>query len=142
MTSNEQLHEDLTAGITVPGLPLRLRAGLLTVIIAFLRKWITDGWLTQGEQIGCLPGQVRVFMRCVECQAVYPHWFATMTAAEVKRRGKLGCDRCGGLRLTPTRLSAWRSFYWFAIRGWLIRHVMLKRRIWDPRMVAMERELR
>ncbi len=107
---------------------------------AFFKKWITDGWLTTGPQIGCPENQIRVFMRCVQCQRVFPHWWASMTAAEVKKRGKLGC-RCGSLRVSPAIIPSWQSFYWYVIRGWFIRHVLFQERTWDPRMVAMERDL-
>lgn len=76
-----------------------------------------------------------------------------MTAAEVKARGRLGCDHCGGLRLTPTLLPSWRAFYWYVIRGWLVRYALplaigkvyakvQPKRVWDPRIVAMETDIR
>ena len=107
---------------------------------AFVKTWITDGWLTVGDQVACPPGQARMFTRCLQCGGVFPHWWASMTAAEVKKRGKIGC-RCGGLRIQPCLIPAWQSFYWFVIRGWLIRKVLLRARMWDPRMVVLEKDL-
>jgi hypothetical protein len=109
-------------------------------VVAFLKKWITDGWLTEGPQIGCPPNQLRTFAVCLTCKRVFPHWDASMTAAEAQARGFLGC-RCGGMKMQPVIIPAWQSVWWFVIRGWLIRHVLLRKRLWDPRIVALEREL-
>lgn len=110
---------------------------------AWAKKWITDGWLTVGEQIGVQPGQARMFTRCLQCGRVFPHWWASATAAEVKheRKGRIGCS-CGGLRIQPCLIPAWQSIYWFIVRGWLIRKVLFRRRLWDPRMVVMESDSR
>lgn len=102
-------------------------------------KFITDGWLTSGEQVACLPGQIKVFTRCIACGRVFPHWQANMTAAEARKRGRIGCA-CGGLRIQPVILPGWQSVWWFCIRGWLIRKVILRCRLWDPRMVVAESE--
>ena len=107
--------------------------------VAFLKRWVTDGWLTQGPQIGCPPGQVRAFAICLVCQRVFPHWHASMTAAEAKARGFIGC-KCGGMKIQPIRLPAWKSLYWFILRGWLIRKVLLKKERWDPRMPVLEHD--
>jgi len=102
---------------------------------------VTDGWITKGPQIHCEPGQIRVFMRCVGCNGVYPQWWASMTAAEIKKRGFIGC-KCGSLRLSPTILPSWKALWWFAIRGWFVRWFILRIPQWDPRMVALEKDLR
>lgn len=81
------------------------------------------------------------FARCMGCGAVYPHWHASMSAAEVKKRGFVGC-RCGNLKIQPSYLPAWRSFYWFVIRGWLIRKVVLRKSRWDPRLPVLFEEER
>ena len=106
---------------------------------AWFKKWVTDGWLTVGEQVGCEPGQARMFTRCIQCGRVFPHWWASMTVAEAKKRGRIGCS-CGGLRIQPCLIPTWQSVYWFVVRGWLIRKVILRARLWDPRMVVMEKD--
>jgi hypothetical protein len=109
-------------------------------VVTFLKKWITDGWLTHGPQIGCPANQVRSFACCVTCGRVFPHWWATMTAAEAKQRGYLGC-RCGSVRLQPVYIATWKSVWWFCVRGWLIRKVMLRKRVWDPRLPILEKDM-
>ena len=106
---------------------------------AWWKKWVTDGWLTAGEQIAARPGQALMFARCISCGRVYPHWLASMTADEVKQRGRVGC-LCGGLRIQPCLLPAWQSVWWFVVRGWLWRKVITRARLWDPRMVILERD--
>lgn len=113
----------------------------MTRFRAWFKKWVSDGLWTRGPQIGCPPNQVRVFIRCVKCQRVFPHWLASMKADEVKKRGRIGCD-CGSMQVSPSIIPSWQAFYWFVVRGWLIRHVLLKKPIWDPRMVALEHDLR
>lgn len=108
-------------------------------LVRFVKKWITDGWLTTGPQIGCPAHQVRAFAICLVCQRVFPHWHASMTAAEAKARGFLGC-KCGGMKIQPIRLPAWQSLYWFIVRGWLIRKVLLNKERWDPRMPVLEHD--
>lgn len=108
---------------------------------AWFKKWFLDGWITDGPQIACPPGEVRAFAECYHCRHVYPHWYASMTAAEAKARGFIGCAHCRGLRIQPVMIEPWRAFYWFAIRGWLIRKVLLKARLWDPRMPVLWQDL-
>jgi hypothetical protein len=109
---------------------------------AFFKTWVTDGWLTTGAQVACPPGQARMFTRCLQCGGVFPHWWASMTVEEIKQRGgKIGC-RCGGIRIQPCLIPAWQSIYWFVVKGWLIRKVLLRARVWDPRMVVLERDSR
>lgn len=108
-------------------------------MIKFLKKWLTDGWLTTGPQIGCPTGQVRAFAICLACHKVFPHWIASMTGAEAKARGFIGCP-CGGMKLQPIILPAWKSVWWFVIRGWLIRRVILRKQRWDPRMPVLEHD--
>ena len=103
----------------------------------WFKKWVLDGWITKGEQIACPKGEVRAFAHCHHCHKVYPHWFASMTAAEAKQRGYIGCGHCRSLRIQPVILPAWQSIWWFVIRGWLIRKVIFKRRLWDPRMPVL-----
>ena len=105
---------------------------------AWFKTFVSDGLWTSGPQIAMPKGvQAMMFARCIQCHAIFPHWLASMTAAEVKARGKIGCS-CGGLRIQPCIIPSWQAFYWFAIRGWLIRKVILRARSWDPRMVVME----
>lgn len=106
---------------------------------AWVKTWITDGWLTSGEQVHCEPGQARMFTRCIACGRIFPHWWANMTAAEAKRRGKMGCA-CGSIRIQPVIIPAWKSVWWFVFRGWLWRKVITRQRVWDPRMVVLERD--
>lgn len=107
---------------------------------SWLKKYVTDGWLTEGHQISCPPNQGRAFARCEKCHGIFPHWWASMTAAESRQRGFLGC-RCGGMKLSPARIPAWESIWWFCIRGWLVRHVILRKRLWDPRIVVMVNDI-
>lgn len=109
-------------------------------ILAFLKKWLLDGWITTGDQVACPPGLIKCFAVCYDCKRVFPHWNATMTAAEAKARGFLGC-KCGGMRLHPFTLPAWKSVWWFVVRGWLVRGVIQRKRVWDPRMPILEKDL-
>lgn len=106
-------------------------------MLAFLKKWVTDGWLTTGPQIGCPPHQVRAFAVCIMCHRVFPHWLACMTAEEARKRGYIGCT-CRGMKIQPVILPAWQSVWWFVVRGWLIRRVLLRKARWDPRMPVLE----
>lgn len=108
---------------------------------AWIKRWLLDGWVTQGPQVATLPGHVKCFTVCTQCRRVFPHWLASMKAAEAKKRGFLGC-KCGGLRIQPQMLPTYQSIWWFVIRGWLIRKVLLKKDRWDPRMVILEHEQR
>lgn len=107
---------------------------------SWIKKYLTDGWLTNGHQVACLPNHVRAFALCEKCRSVFPLWLATMTAAEAKSRGFLGC-KCGGMKLSPAIIPTWQSIWWFCIRGWLVRHVVLRKRIWDPRIVVMVEDI-
>lgn len=106
----------------------------------WFKRWFLDGWLTVGPQIGCPANQVRSFARCTLCGRVFPHWNASLTAKEAKARGFLGCQ-CGSMHLQPCLIPAWQSVWWFVIRGWLIRNVLFRRRLWDPRMPVLEKDL-
>lgn len=59
-----------------------------------------------------------------------------MTRQEVKARGRIGCT-CGGIRIQPTRLRIHKSVWWFFVRGWLIRKVLLRKHNWDPRVPVL-----
>ena len=109
-------------------------------MLTFLKRWVTDGWLTEGPQIGCPATQVRAFATCHTCGRVFPHWHATMTAKEAKARGFVGCA-CGSMKIQPGLIPAWQSAWWFIVRGWLIRKVLLRKRTWVPRLPILEREL-
>lgn len=109
--------------------------GRLNRVYAFVKKWLLDGWLTEGPQIAVDAGHVKMFARCHKCRRVWPHWWSNCTAEEFKaeKRRRLGCP-CGSLQLSPCILPAWQSVWWFVVRGWLIRKVVLHARMWDPRM--------
>lgn len=110
-----------------------------STILRFLKKWVTDGWLTHGKPIATEPGQVKAFAVCIQCRAVYPHWDACMTAGEAKKRGYIGC-RCGCVKIQPARIPGWKAVWWFVVRGWFIRHVLWRRPRWDPRMPVLEND--
>lgn len=107
---------------------------------SWIKKYITDGWLTEGPQIGAPANQGRAFARCEKCGGIFPNWLASMTAAEARKRGKVGCY-CGGMRLSPARIPSWQSVWWFVFRGWLVRHVILRKRVWDPRITVLMHDL-
>lgn len=105
-------------------------------VLRWIKKWVLDGWITRGPQVSCPPNQIRAFTTCIQCRRVFPHWWASMNAAEAKERGFLGC-KCGGIRLQPQIIPAWQSVWWFVVRGWLIRKVIFRKRVWDPRMPVL-----
>ena len=106
----------------------------------WFKKWFLDGWLTTGHQVACSPGQIRAFTMCLTCNRVFPHWLASMTASEAKRRGKIGCA-CGGMKIQPVILPWYKSVWWFLVRGWLIRKLILRKRLWDPRLPVLHKEM-
>lgn len=107
---------------------------------SWFKKYITDGWITTGPQIATPSNLIRVFVCCNQCGRTLPGWVVMMSPAEVKARGFIGC-KCGSMYLRPSRISAFKSFYWFAVRGWLIRKILLNRNNWDPRIVGMSKDL-
>jgi hypothetical protein len=108
---------------------------------SWVKKYLTDGWITQGPQIATPPNLLRMFICCYACRRTMPAWSVMMTAEESRKRGYLGC-RCGSMQVRPARLRCFNSFYWFAIRGWLIRKIILKKQYnWDPRIVGLEKDL-
>lgn len=118
------------------------RAWVTTLRVAkWVRKWILDGWLTTGPQIATPPGITKMFCRCHECRRVWPHWYSNMTREEFRTQSRthLGCP-CGSLKLAPCYLPAYLSVWWFVVRGYLVRKVLLKKRVWDPRIPVMFRD--
>ena len=64
-----------------------------------------------------------------------------MTHAEVrKRNGRIGCF-CGGLRIQPIRIRAYKSVWWMFVRGWLIRKIILREQNWDPRITVLMKDM-
>lgn len=122
-----------------------------SLLICYIKDWfskswfkriVTDGWLTQGQQIATPPNLLKMFICCYVCRRTMPSWCVMMSAEDSRRRGHLGC-KCGSMQVRPVRLSCWNSFWWFAIRGWLIRKVILKKNYnWDPRIVGLEYDLK
>lgn len=110
-----------------------------SAVLRFLKKWVTDGWLTHGKPVATNPGQVKAFAVCVQCRRVYPHWLACMTGAEAKKRGYIGCQ-CGCVKIQPAIIPAWQSAWWFVVRGWLVRKVVRRAPRWDPRMPVLEQD--
>ena len=109
---------------------------------AWFKKWFLDGWLTEGPQFHTPPELHKSFARCHGCGAIWPHWWSNVTAEEFKT-GKprpIGCQKCGNSRLFPCLIPAWKSVWWFFVRGMLIRKVILKKRLWDPRIPVMQRD--
>lgn len=119
---------------------MRTGRGYGQAFVAWFKRWVLDGWITTGPQIFCDPGEVRVFTKCLGCNRIFPHWLASMKASETKKRGYIGC-KCGGLRIQPIIIPSWQAFWWVFIRGWLIRRVCTRQRLWDPRMPLMTREM-
>lgn len=107
---------------------------------SWIKTYLTDGWLTNGDQIACPKNLGKAFARCEKCKAIFPNWDACMTAAESRKRGFVGC-RCGGMRLSPARIPAWESVWWFCVRGWAVRHLLMKKRVWDPRITVLVHDM-
>src|SRR5688572_18125666 len=103
---------------------------------AWFKKWVLDGWITEGPQVACPPDQVRAFARCLQCRRVFPHWWAYMKAEEAKKRGKIGCP-CGGMKLQPCIIPAWQAVWWFVVRGVVVRKLVLRKSNWDPRIPVL-----
>lgn len=118
-----------------------LLRGVVIAFAAWFKRWFLDGWITTGPQIFCDPGETRVFTKCISCGRTFPHWLASMKAAEAKKRGYIGC-KCGSLRIQPTILPSWLAFWWLFIRGLLIRRALMRSRLWDPRMPLMYGEMK
>jgi len=105
----------------------------------WFKKWFLDGWLTSGPQIDTPDHLVKAFARCNGCGHIWPHWRSNITGEELKS-GKvrpLGCRHCGGTHLRPCIIPSWESLWWFLVRGKLIRKVLLRKRLWDPRIPVM-----
>jgi len=109
-------------------------------LIAWFGRIFLDGIFRNGPQWGCAPGETRAFACCILCNRLMPHWLLSMTVPEVKRRGYVGC-KCGGIRIQPLLIPAWKAAWWVLVRGWFIRHLLLRKRLWDPRMPLMYKEL-
>lgn len=76
----------------------------------------------------------RCFARCEKCRRVYPHWQAEIRVEEYQNgQERVGC-KCGCPKLNFDVLCGWEAFYWLMIRGYLIRHLIQHRRVWDPRI--------
>lgn len=105
----------------------------------WIKKWFLDGWITEGKQIASPPGMIKYFATCTQCHRVFPHWNASMTVKEAKKRKYLGC-KCGGMRIQPMIIPQWKSVWWFVVRGWLVRKVIFDCRLWDPRMPVLEND--
>jgi len=121
-----------------PGPPLLM---MLKRLLVWFRRWFLDGWITTGPQLWTTPGETRVFTRCIGCGRIYPHWLASMKAEEVKRRGYIGC-RCGGIRIQPVMIPGWQATWWMLVRGWFIRRLLFRERLWDPRMPLLYEDLK
>jgi hypothetical protein len=39
------------------------------------------------------------------------------------------------------RIPSWQAAWWFFVRGWLVRKVILRARLWDPRMPVLFRDM-
>jgi|SRR6185436_7050272 len=108
---------------------------------AWFKRIFLDGVVTTGEQHGCRPGQIRAFIVCTVCGRVLPHWVLSMTAAEAKERGYLGC-KCGNMRVQPRMISSFSAFWWYCVRGIVVRKWIFRKRLFDPRMPILEKEVR
>ena len=94
---------------------------------AHLRRWVWSDvtlWST--------PEVRRVFMRCDRCRKVVPLW---RMCGRLPMR--VGCS-CGCVKTWAANVPEWKAAYWLLVRGWLIRRVLLRREVWDPRMPLRE----
>lgn len=109
---------------------------------AWFKKWFLDGWLTEGPQLDATPDLPRYFCVCHSCGALWPHWWSNVTSDELKgeKRRNLGCRKCGTFKMHPAIIPAWKSVWWFYFRGKLVRKVIQKKRLWDPRMPVRAEE--
>lgn len=79
-------------------------------------------------------------MVCDSCKRVVPHWDTSMTEKEAKARGFIGC-KCGNIRMRPSIIPWYQSAWWMLVRGWLLRKHLLRKRLWDPRVPILFKEL-
>jgi len=82
------------------------------------------------------PGVDRVFIACLSCGRVRPHYRAY--AFRPKTRDEAFC-KCGGQHFRPVRLPEWKAAWWVLVVGWLWRKTLRREAQWDPRMPIQQR---
>lgn len=95
------------------------------------RLW--DWWTNDAVAFNDDPGVDRFFVVCAQCGRLRPYYQVVAKAKDAVMR----CPRCGDNHVRPHTIANWRAAWALLVRGWFVRHVILRKQHqseWDPRM--------
>lgn len=87
--------------------------------------------LTDKVVIGTASNEVgRIFVRCYDCRRVVPAWNLLKQKGD---GGRSGC-KCGSNQVKPRNIGKPLGYWWYFVRGILIRKLILRKSNYDPRI--------